>query len=58
MNTKIYAEILTHIVENGLLELNCKEELEEAVWFEARERGLADEEIEEAIEFAIDHYKF
>jgi len=46
------------VVSNGRLELNTPEELEIEIEHEARERGLSDDEIEEAIAYAFDHYRF
>jgi len=45
-------------VGNGRLELGTPEELEIEVEHEARERGLSEAEIEEAIAYAFDHYRF
>jgi len=54
----IYYDILDTVVSNGRLELNTPEELEIEIEHEARERGLSDEEIEEAIAYAFEHYQF
>ena len=43
---------------NGRLELGTPEELEIEVEHEARERGLSEAEIEEAIAYAFEHYQF
>ena len=54
----IYYDILDTVVSNGRLTLHTPEELEIEVEFEARERGLSEDEITEAIEYALDHYRF
>ena len=54
----IYYDILDTVVSNGRLELNTPEELEIEIEHEARERGLSNDEIEEAIAYAFDHYRF
>jgi len=54
----IYHDILDTVVSNGRLSLHTPEELEIEVEHEARERGLSDDEIESAIAYAFDHYKF
>ena len=54
----IYYDILDTVVSNGRLELNTPEELEIEIEHEARERGLSDDEIEETIAYAFDHYRF
>jgi hypothetical protein len=54
----IYHDILDTVVSNGRLELHTPEELEIEVENEARERGLSEDEIEEAIAYAFDHYRF
>jgi len=54
----LYYDILDTVVSNGRLELNTPEELEIEVEHEARERGLSEAEIEEAIDYAFDHYRF
>ena len=60
MNTNtlypLYADILSTVVENGRLILNTPEELEIEVEFEARERGLSEDEIKEAVWYAFDHF--
>jgi len=53
-----YYDILDTVVSNGRLELNTPEELEIEIEHEARERGLSDDEIAEAVEYALDHYQF
>ena len=55
---EIYYDILDTIVSNGRLELNTPEELEIEVEHEARERGLSEDEIAEAVEYAFEHYRF
>ena len=55
---ELYYDILDTVVSNARLELHSPEELEIEVDFEARERGLSDEEIAEAIEYAFEHYRF
>jgi len=55
---EIYYDILDTIVSNGRLELNTPEELEIEIEHEARERGLSEDEIAEAIEYAFEHYRF
>jgi len=54
----IYYDILDTVVGNGRLEFGTPEELEIEIEHEARERGLSDEEIEEAIAYAFEHYQF
>jgi hypothetical protein len=54
----IYWDILDTVVSNGRLELGTPEELEVEIEYEARERGLSDDQIEEAIAYAFEHYKF
>jgi hypothetical protein len=54
----LYYDILDTVVSNGRLEHNTPEELEIEIEHEARERGLSDDEIEEAIAYAFDHYRF
>ena len=54
----IYWDILDTVVSNGRLELGTPEELEVEIEYEARERGLSDDQIEEAITYAFEHYKF
>ena len=54
----IYYDILDTVISNGRLELHTPEELEIEVEHEARERGLSEAEIEEAIAYAFDHYRF
>ena len=53
-----YYDILDTVVSNGRLSLHTPEELEIEVEHEARERGLSEDEIAEAIAYAFDHYKF
>jgi len=55
---EIYYDILDTVVSNGRLELHTPEELEIEIEHEARERGLSDDEIAEAIEYAFEHYRF
>jgi len=55
---EIYYDILDTVVSNGRLELHTPEELEIEVENEARERGLSETEIEEAIAYAFEHYRF
>jgi len=55
---RIYYDILDTVVSNGRLELGTPEELEIEIEHEARERGLSDDQIEEAIAYAFEHYKF
>ena len=54
----IYCDILDTVVSNGRLTLHTPEELEIEIEHEARERGLSDDQIEEAIAYAFEHYKF
>jgi hypothetical protein len=54
----LFYDILDTVVSNGRLELHTPEELEIEIEFEARERGLSEAEIEEAIAYAFDHYRF
>ena len=54
----IYYDILDTVVGNGRLELGTPEELEIEIEHEARERGLSDDQIEEAIAYAFEHYRF
>ena len=54
----IYWDILDTVVSNGRLELGTPEELEVEIEYEARARGLSDDQIEEAIAYAFEHYKF
>jgi len=54
----IYWDILDTVVSNGRLTLHTPEELEIEIEHEARERGLSDDQIEEAIAYAFEHYKF
>jgi len=54
----IYYDILDTVVSNGRLTLHTPEELEIEIEHEARERGLSDDQIEEAIAYAFEHYKF
>lgn len=53
-----FAKVLREVVDNGRLTLGTMEELENEVEFEAREQGLSDEEIKEAVEYAKEHYTF
>ena len=53
-----YYDILDTVVSNGRLSLHTPEELEIEIEHEARERGLSDKEIEEAIAYAFEHYRF
>jgi hypothetical protein len=55
---EIYYDILDTVVSNGRLELHTPEELEIEIEHEARERGLNDDQIEEAIAYAFEHYQF
>ena len=54
----IFYDILDTVVSNGRLELNTPEELEIEIEHEARERRLSEAEIEEAIAYAFEHYRF
>jgi hypothetical protein len=54
----LYWDILDTVVSNARLELHTPEELEIEVEHEARERGLSDDQIEEAIAYAFEHYRF
>jgi len=54
----IYYDILDTVVSNGRLTLHTPEELEIEIEHEARERGLNEDEIAEAIAYALDHYHF
>ena len=54
----IYYDILDTVVSNGRRTLHTPEELEIEIEFEAQERGLSEDEIEEAIAYAFEHYKF
>ena len=54
----LYYDILDTVVGNGRLELGTPEELEIEIEHEARERGLSDDQIEEAIAYAFEHYRF
>jgi hypothetical protein len=54
----IYYDILDTVVSNGRLTLHTPEELEIEIEFEAQERGLNEDEIAEAIAYALDHYRF
>ena len=54
----IFYDILDTVVSNGRLELNTPGELEIEIEHEARERGLSEAEIEEAIAYAFEHYRF
>jgi len=54
----LYWDILDTVVSNARLELHTPEELEIEVEHEARERGLSEDEIAEAIAYALDHYRF
>jgi len=54
----LFYDILDTVISNGRLELHTPEELEIEVENEARERGLSEDEIAEAITYAFDHYKF
>ena len=54
-----YADILNAVIENGLV-LTAGDEFDREsliveIEFEANERGLSDEEIKEAVAFAIAH---
>ena len=51
-------DILETVVTNGRLELGTPEELEIEVEFEARERGLDEEQIEDAVKYAFEHFEF
>lgn len=56
----VYADILTTVIENGRVIGNGDgsfdaHSLEVEVDFEARERGLSDDEVAEAITFALAH---
>ncbi|NCT19724.1 hypothetical protein GW781_01060 [bacterium] len=53
-----FAKVLWKVVENGRLTLGTVEELENEIDFEAREQGLSKDEIEQAIEYAKEHYTF
>jgi len=53
-----YWDILDTVISNGRLELGTPEELEIEVEHEARERGLSEDEIAEAVAYALDHYRF
>ena len=57
-DNSVCADILETVVANGRLELGTPEELEIEVEFEARERGLNEEEINDAIEYAFEHFEF
>jgi len=54
----VCADILETVVSNGRLELGTPEELEAEIEFEARERGLDEEQIKDAISYAFDHFEF
>jgi len=54
----LFYDILDTVISNGRLELHTPEELEIEVENEARERGLSEDEIAEAIAYALDHYRF
>jgi len=54
----LFYDILDTVISNGRLELHTPEELEIEIEFEARERGLSEDEIAEAIAYALDHYRF
>ena len=54
----IYYDILDTVVSNGRLALHTPEELEIEIEHEARERGLSEDEIAEAVEYAFEHYRF
>jgi len=54
----IYYDILDTVVSNGRLTLHTPEELEIEIEFEAQERRLNEDEIAEAIAYALDHYRF
>jgi len=58
MNNKTLYDILETVVCNGRLELGTPEELEVEIEFEARERGLNEEQINDAIEYAFEHFTF
>ena len=51
-------DILETVISNGRLELGTPEELEVEIEFEARERWLNEEEINDAIEYAFEHFTF
>lgn len=52
-----YADILAMVVENGRWTSGDLDELEVEVDFEARERGLSEDEIKEAVAYARSHIK-
>jgi len=54
----LFYDILDTVISNGRLELHTPEELEIEIEFEARERGLSEDEIAEAVEYAFEHYRF
>ena len=54
----IFYDILDTVVSNGRLTLHTPEELEIEIEHEARERGLSEAEIEKAIAYAFEHYRF
>ena len=51
-------DILETVVTNGRLQLRTPEELEIEVEFEARERGLDEEQIKDAKAYAFEHFTF
>jgi len=54
----LFYDILDTVISNGRLELHTPEELEIEVEHEARERGLSEDEIAEAVKYAFEHYRF
>lgn len=51
----LYADVLATVVENGRLTEWSAEELEAQVDYEARERGLSDTQVQEAVAWASAH---
>lgn len=50
-----YQDILETVVENGRWTTGTWDELEVEIDFEARERGLSEDEITEAVNYAREH---